>query len=78
MARWQEGVRVMSICRAMLASLLLLGSRAAPELAPAKPAEAVLSPQVEAVLVQVEHAYAILETLDARNQAVMRIGVQAD
>ena len=76
MARWQEGVRVMSICRAMLASLLLLGSCDAPELALAKPAEAVLSPQVEAVLVQVEHAYVNLKTLNARNHAVMRIGGQ--
>jgi len=60
-------------------AVLLCAGCAAPEPSretPGEPTTAALSPQVEAVLVQVEHAYATLETLDARNQAVVRIAGQ--
>lgn len=77
MGGWQGGVLVMFRCSLLcVVAVLLCAGCAALEPAPGKPATAVLPPQVEAVLVQVEHAYATLETLDARNQAVMRISGQ--
>ena len=66
----------MCMRKALLVSVLLLAGCQAPVPVAAKSAAAVSSPQVEAVLSQVEQAYAQLGRLDTHNHALMRVAGQ--